>query len=295
MFHVISLPRTASKALTNALHAAIKNRPNYLGIQEGNDISPLSEFLHNWGMTDYRFKKGLTRPFGHAEDVVYYKTHPRYNDRDNERFLQYYSRAAQQFCWCATEFLSETDDVFDPLYKLEKCMPYRTMAFVPRSFVLKTQLTLLLKRASEPELYLSLLSEFHQETGVKVIHLTRSRPLAWVSSMILSEASGQFVPNPTQKKAISGFQAHKATWTHDQVADMHALWVEHTKLKSISDLQVTECDAVSSLIQGDHLRARERLDFSFAYTHEKEFSASQYGDMIENFDGLQKLVEELFV
>lgn len=290
MFHIISLPRTASKSLTNALHAAICQRPHYLGIQEGSSISPLSEFLHNWGMTDYRFKRGLTRPFGHAEDVVYYKTHPKYHDKDNEGFIQYYSSAAQQFCWCATEFLSGTEDVLDPLSKLDRCS-----GTLPRPFVLKTQLALLLRRTSEPEVYLSFLTEFHRKVGSKVIHLTRSSSLAWVSSMILSDASGQFVPNSTQKKAISGFKARRAAWTREQVADMHVLWTEHNRLKDISDLQVTERDAVPSLIQGDYLLARERLNFSFAYTHEKEFSASQYGDMIENFDGLQKLVEELFV
>jgi len=245
-------------------------------------------------MTDYRFKKGLTKPFGHSEDVVYYKTHPKFGDKDNEGFLQYYSSAAQQFCWCATEFLSEIDDIFDPLSKLERCMSYRAMTFVPRPFILKTQLALLLKRTPEPEVYLSLLNEFHREVGVKVIHLTRSSPIAWVSSMILSDASGQFMPNSTQKKAISGFKTHKAAWTHEQVANMAILWEEHAKLKSISDIQVTERDTVTSLIKGELLSARERMDFSLAYTHEKEFSSVNYGDMIENFSDLEKTVQELF-
>jgi hypothetical protein len=112
--------------------------------------------------------------------------------------------------------------------------------------------------------------------------------------MLLSEASGQFVPNSTQQKAISGFKVEKVQWNAEQVESLASLWESHSRLRSISDLQVTEKDAVSSLIQGNYLCARERLEFSFAYTHEKEFSSSQYEDMIEDFSDLERIVKELF-
>lgn len=247
MFHVISLQRTASKALVSALHKELSVRPDYVSLAG----DPLSEVLHAWPTNgEYTFAKGVDRPFGHEGDVVYYKTHPKFNDVENVQFaLDFLYRRVPdraELCW---RKISRSEDLFMAReYKqvLSRVWSILRSEVFGGTCVLKTQLSYLLSTMATQEErndYLVDLHKFHKDCGITTIHLTRVSPLAWVKSMLLTEASGVFVASAAQREALKKFKSNPIEFpSEEELQRLHSLWVAHQQLAASCDYHLTDAE-----------------------------------------------------
>jgi hypothetical protein len=274
------------------LDDAICMRPHYLGISEKSqvtgliDTEPLSEFLHDWGQVDYQFAPGLDKPFGHQEDVVFYKTHPRYGLPENENFRAEYDELTQQFVWKRAAAL-RCPEPLRALNRLKSSM----VTSGTRPFVLKTQVADLRLRVGNG--FIKNLREFHAQYGITTIYLTRKDRLAWIISMLLSEASGQFIPGESQQKAIEYFKANKLKWTTEQIARLQLLWNSHKEVQvAFPGISVDETTLCELFLQLRMLTYDERLVVERTYQNSRrEFSSTFYVDMVENMDGLKAIAD----
>lgn len=265
MFHIISLQRTASKALVSALHSRLKNQPEYLSIQG----EPLAELIHNWPRTQYTFSPGLDRPFGHDDDVVYFRTHPKFRDPGNIQFNLTYDRDANFFKWTPDTAVRYADLDLGA-YGLLKAHSYRP-------FVLKTQLASLLashQSQSEADTFLLDLHKMHRQNSVYAIHLTRENPIEWAESMLVSEHTGMFIDSKSQRDAKTRLIENPMHVTFEQIERLNRLWLRHMALKSFCDISLTDTQLQSNFsVNGFDIEPPPRIP---------EFSTENYSDLIAN-------------
>ena len=282
MFHVISLPRTASKALVSFLHKEVTEQFDNPLLLDGE---PLGEFLHSWGECYYTFDPSLKKPFGHSEDVVYYYTHPKYRQAGNIQFEPVYSSTEGQFVWrpITPTFRNKAD--VESLFKRK--LELLKQVHNGRPFVLKTQFADMLEDPVEKFYYLS---DFHHLNKITSIHLTRSDPLDWLCSMTLTHFSGVFIQSQAQRLAFDAFKENPIRVPEDLLLKWVKSWKDHEALKQYCSVHLKDTDIEKGAAIDDKLTLppqKKKLEFST--TDPKK----DYAERIENYSDLLELSLEM--
>lgn len=280
MFHVLSLQRTASKSLVNSLSQLIRYKPVLLAGE------PLSEFLHYWSLNDFQFASHLSEPFGHQEDVVFYKTHPKFNHPSNIQFEYVRTLSNDEtpsFSYKAVPVVTDRPKLqnFSEALGFLKALPAQP------NFVLKTQLAhLLYGLPSDHQNYvLASLKDFHEKYAVTTIKLRRRSGLDWLCSMALTDASGVFIPCKAQSVALSSFVQSPLVVDHAKVDEWVKMWNRH-ETEVTADNSFFDTDLARTNVLKTR-RSRSLVVLPSSSTMPLEFSAVDYTKTISNYDYLQ--------
>ncbi len=284
MFHVLSLQRTASKSLVLALDTVLDTNKK---LQLAGE--PLAEFLHYWTQTDFSFNHNMTRPFGHDEDVVYYKTHPKFNDARNIQFE--YLLVDNTF-----EYTRSSNRLLVPQAYFEALALLQTANPIEREFVLKTQLAYMLQSCSSTErqhLHTAV-QEFNTNNKVTTIHLARKDKLSWLCSMALTDASGVFIPSKAQQKAIEKFQTSPIEVDFkSKLIPWADTWNKHVELSDKADVRLLDSSLTKDIKLVNKRTKTDILIPAGSVPFVKEFGQVDYSSMIFNYDELYFVANEL--
>lgn len=286
MFHVLSLQRTASKSLVSSLSLLIRSKRVLLAGE------PLAEFLHCWSLHDFQFACHLTKPFGHQEDVVFYKTHPKFNHPSNIQF-EYVRGFSDDESYSfeyspvpVVEGRSKLQSFIDALGLLNQ-LPAQP------NFVLKTQLAHFLHSLSlqDQKYVLVALKDFHERHAVTTIKLRRRSGLDWLCSMALTDASGVFIPCKAQTVALDNFVQSPLVVDKSKVEEWVEMWNTHetevTAENSFFDTDLARTNVLKTR------RSRSLVVLPRSFTVPLEFSAVDYTKTISNYDYLQHVSKTL--
>src|SRR5271168_4224343 len=198
--HIVSLQRSGSKSLYNAIHKAMVTQElNPLMFDNGDT---LGEFLHCWSEYGYKFGPTAQKPFDPNADIVF---------RTREEFFEY----------DGTNFTPRVDD--GKLTWVPPTLKYqnqpRGQMFHKRvdilrevdSFVVKTQVASLFE-----DVYSTYRSEyesilFRSDLFTHTVFLTPDDPVKWLCSNYLCDHSGVFVKCTSQEEAALKFKEEPLT------------------------------------------------------------------------------------
>lgn len=285
MFHVLSLQRTASKSLVSTLSSLLDPKNTVLLAGE-----PLAEFLHYWSLHDFRFAGQLTKPFGHEEDVVFYKTHPCFNHPTNIQFE--YVQTGDQATGYAFDYSPVPVGPERPrLESFLQCLELLRRVNPSHSqFVLKTQLAHLLHQLTGVyrNVVLDSLANFHDENQITTVKLSRKSGLDWLCSMALTDASGIFIPCRAQSLALENFVQNPFPVSPGKVDAWVSMWNKHETTIS-ADNTFFDTD----LSKPQVLRTRRGPKFVTipASTKPLEFSSVDYSKTIANYGYLRHVAK----
>lgn len=284
MFHVLSLQRTASKSLVSSLSQLLRNKRVLLAGE------PLAEFLHCWSLHDFQFANHLTKPFGHQDDVVFYKTHPRFNHPSNIQF-EYVKGFSDDTSYSFEYRPVPVVKRRSKLQSFSDALSLLTSLPTPSNFVLKTQLAhLLCSLPLEHQEYVRLaLKDFHEKHSVTTIKLRRRSGLDWLCSMALTDASGVFIPCKAQSVALENFVQSPLLVDTAKIDEWVVMWNKH-ETEITADNSFFDTDLARTNVLKTR-RSRSLVVLPSSSNMPLEFSAVDYSKTISNYDYLQHVAK----
>ncbi len=260
--HILSLQRTGSKNLYNAIHSKL---PDPVVFSSGDT---LGEVLHGWGAHGYKFGDHAQYPFDPRAEVVF---------RTAKDFDLYEGR---NFYPCIFEDgqASWVEHEYQPTWEFEDAISvyYALMHQDTKDVLVKTQL---------------MDGSFDDKTTQRLIEgwdwlisLTPKDPVRWVCSNYLCDVSGVFVPIKEQQVAAAEFQACRVTipttYIREKFKVLRSHWQVINRIKTpIIGLFTEDLSTVKTI---EKLRLLGLGDIEVPLI--KEFSAVDYRSMIFNYD-----------
>jgi hypothetical protein len=285
--HIVSLQRTGSKSLYNAIHEVIDNPLQYYAppfTREGpiRDTS-LGEFFHCWSHTGYKFGPAARFPFDPEADIHF---------RGQENFP-------------LNENLTSSFDVvprLDGTIGYERC-DYRPQLTVKdvnrriallqqvrdtRNFVIKTQLAslvedLMINPLNEPSEFGALSIAMNGLFDL-TIAIIPDDPVRWLCSNYLCDISGVFVPGASQRKAADYYIDNPVTIPTYYIKLLTSRLSLHNSL--VSKLPMAVVLKTTNLSDQKTNRMLNGLldSKNVMVKYKQEFSSFNYEKMIVNFD-----------
>lgn len=273
--HIISLQRTGSKSLYEAVCAAVPDRAM---IQREDGAEELGEFFHCWSFYGYKFLNSRY-PFD-PQGRILFRTHPDYDATVGDAYQVHY--ANYQLQWLRHH---ETATQLTLTDVRQRSALLHVMTARDKSVVVKTQLASLNEELklqySEYELLEQLVFQFD-----RTIILYPKDVVKWVCSNFVADHTGIFAACADQAKATSALRSTKVVIPETYIATLmdrlrrHYVLKEHLNKKSVVLNLATE--DLSSIETKSKLRAY--LGCEVNVRQEREFSQVPYDQLIANYD-----------
>lgn len=258
--HIISLQRTGSKNLYNAIHSKL---PDPLVFNSGDT---LGEILHGWGSQGYKFGLNAQYPFDPQASVMF-RTAKDFDLHQGRNFYPVISDNTAS--WMNFGY----DEGWGPEDSLSI---HHALMHQTKDVLVKTQL---MDGSFDAKTVQRLLENWDW-----VVTITPKDPVRWVCSNYLCDVSGVFVPVKEQQVATSEFQISRVVVPMDYVRAKFKALKAHWKI--INDIKTPMISVftedLTAVKTTERLRSLGLGDIEVPLI--KEFSSVDYRTMIFNYD-----------
>lgn len=277
--HILSLQRTGSKSLLNAIHKALMAPLHIVDLV--GDRRPLGEFFHLWEAHGYKFSPNSYAPY---TDGVVFRTAQNFDSYKGVNFIPV-ARDVDSLGWELYPYV--------PKLQAKHIQYLRVLLSVHQesNYVVKTQIATLAEDCVDPRsTWLPSVLEGFDLT----INLVPTDLVKWICSNYACDTSGVFVPCPEQESSLSEFKARKLVMPPDYVHRMLTRLREHDLLVAGTPNVVTVktddlCDVEAMRVLGERIGAPLHVE------HPKEFSADGYEDLFSNYHDIQRMISEFSI
>jgi hypothetical protein len=270
--HIVSLQRSGSKSLYNAVHKAmVADRLNPLTFDNGDR---LEEFLHCWSEYGYKFGLSAQKPFDQNSEIVF-RTRDDFRAYKGTNFKPKF--ADGKLTWEPAKHLYERlfTAIRERLLILNRA----------QDFVVKTQVASLLEdvgfllQQEEVEEYL-----FRDQLFTHTVFLIPDNVTKWMCSNFLCDYSGVFVQCKSQEEAAAQFKMTPVVIPKDYIVNLSNRYAHHMRLaNTYRGFDLFTADLRDGCVTGD-LADYLELQTPLSIKDEQEFSAFDYSTMIANYD-----------
>lgn len=257
--HIVSLQRTGSKSLYNAIHAGLKN-PLVFDTKDR-----LEEIFHGWGTSGYKFGAQADYPFDKKAEVIF-RTSPNFDRYEGRNFKPQIIDGSAK--WIHHDYMHHWDS--NSALVLHKALLSQTT----KDILVKSQL---LDGSFPPDTVQDLLKGWDY-----IVTITPKDALRWVCSNYLCDRSGIFVPIKEQQDAALAFEACRVImplpYVREKLSVLKRHWTVINNIKTpVIHLFTENLNTSQSQLTKLGLGI---LDVPVV----KEFSNSDYSTMIFNYD-----------
>lgn len=277
--HILSLQRTGSKSLLNAVHNALK-APLHITDLVG-ERRPLGEFFHLWEAHGYKFSPSSYAPY---VDGVVFRTAEGFDDYRGVNFIP-----------VAGDVDSLTWSIYPYVKRLQsqhiQYLRVLLSVYHDSNYVVKTQIATLAEDCVDPRsTWLPAVLEGFDLT----INLVPSDLVKWVCSNYACDVTGVFVPCEAQETERNEMKARKLVMPADYVHRLLTRLREHDLLVAGTPNVITvKTDDLSNPKAMASLS--ERIGAPLNVEHTKEFSADGYAELFANYDDIKRMVSQFSI
>jgi hypothetical protein len=272
--HIVSLQRTGSKSLLNAVHNALKAPLHFKDIT--GTRTTLGEFFHLWEGHGYKFS---TRSYAPYVDEVVFRTAPNFKSYKSANFLPVHGDV-DSLEWDSFPYINQLRAKHIHYLRVLLSMYHDS------NYVVKTQIATLAEDCVDPISHwlLAVLEDFDL-----TINLVPSDLVKWVCSNYVCDTTGVFVPCASQDNARAAIKAEKLVMPADYVHKMLERLRSHDRLiAGTPNVWTIKTEDLSDPLAMAALGAR--IGGVIEIEHPKEFSAEGYEVLFNNYDDIKEMV-----
>lgn len=285
--HIISQPRSGSKALERALMASL----NPLTFEGG---APIGEYFNGFQMHGAKFLPEYEQPFAKRDlsDVVF-EHDPRFYDWGLKNYMAEYDTEEDQLVWRPTRYRERYDGHY---FVALKAPLVRAARHTKKDMVIKTQIADILHCTWNELEYASLtamLKMVRRDLKCKEIYLFRDDVTEWICSSYLAKSTGVYANGEALSALVASQEKIEIPLFF--IRQQYALWKTHQRL--IADSPIDALVLPTSSLDSEWARCQlhQHLGIEIApLGHEVEWSAINYRSMISNYEWIEKTVAQYF-
>lgn len=272
--HIVSLQRTGSKSLLNAVHSALKAPLHFKDLVGGR--STLGEYFHLWEAHGYKFSQSSYAPY--VDDVVF-RTAANFDSYKGLNFIPI-PGDVDSLQWDNYPYINRLQAAHLNYLRVLLSMYHDS------NYVVKTQLATLAEDCIDPASHWlpSVMSGFDL-----TINLVPSNLVKWVCSNYVCDITGVFVPCAAQDNARKSIKAAKLVMPADYVHKMLERLRSHDRLVAgTPNVWTIKTDDLSDPTVMASLGVK--IGGIIKIEHPKEFSTEGYDKLFDNYDDIKEMV-----